>query len=97
MALNKYKTEVLVALIGALATVAAAFIGVQRGKGQGLEEARRRVTLQVNVFNASSSSGIPDAFVRLAGEGISESRQTDSTGRVTFELPPDRADRLARI
>jgi hypothetical protein len=97
MPITKYKSEIVVAFIGALATIISAVVSLDRGKEDGLKEAKRQITLQVNVFNASSSSGIADALVRLSGDGVNESRQTDSTGRVTVELPFVVADHLARL
>jgi hypothetical protein len=97
MPIGKYTSEIVVAIVGAIATVVAGVVSHDKGKDEGITEARRQVTLQVNVFNASSSSGVASAFVRLSGEGIGESRQTDSAGRVTFELSAKLADRLARV
>lgn len=97
MSISKYKSEIVVAIVGAVATIISAVVSLDKGKEDGLKEAKRQVTLQVNVFSASSSSGIANALVRLSGEGINESRQTDSIGNVTVELPSIVADRLARV
>lgn len=97
MPLNQHTAAVVVAVIGAISAVVTGFITHERGKTSGVEEARRQVVLQVNVFSAGNSSGIGGAAVRLTGDGVSESRQTDSTGRVTFELPAATDGRLVRV
>ena len=91
-------TSILVAAIAALGALGAAYIsGTYSGKEQGLDEARRRATLQVSVFDASSSAGVPQAAVRVTGEGITESRETDSTGRVTIQFSLDQSQKLVQV
>ena len=97
MPLNQQTAAVVVAIIGALSAVATGFISHSKGKESGIEQARRQVVLQVNVFNAGNSSGISGAGVRVSGDSISESRQTDSTGRLTLELPASSDGRLVKI
>lgn len=97
MPLNQHTATIVVAVIGAISAVVTGFVSHYSGRATGVEEARRQVVFQVNVFSAGNSSGIASAAVRLTGDGVSESRQTDSTGRVTFELPAATDGRLVRL
>jgi len=97
MPLNQHTSAVVVAVIGAISAVVTGVISHNKGKETGVEQARRQVVLQVNVFNAGNSAGIGGAAVRIDGDGVSESRQTDSTGRLTLELPAVTEGRLIRI
>lgn len=89
----KTSPQIIVAVIGAVATVSAAYFGHLKG----VDDSKKLVTLQVNVFDANSTRGIPDAFVEVEVEGSRNNRKTDSEGRVTFELSKHFAEHLARV
>jgi len=85
--------NIVIAAIGALATIIAALIA----HGLGAREARDKSVVVSNVFDASTSAGIPNAVVEITGEKVLQRKLTDTTGRATFEISGVKDSQLVTI
>lgn len=97
MPIGKHTAAVIVAVVGAISTIAGIFLSHNEGKKDGLIEAKRQVTLAVYTFNASTGKELPNVLVKMTGLGVGESRRTDSNGKITFELPERTAGQWTKI
>lgn len=97
MPIGKYVTTIIVAIVGAISTITVGYLSLDKGKKDGLAEAKRQVTLAVYTFDASSGKELPNVLVKMTGLEVGESRRTDSNGKIIFELPERTAGQWTKL
>jgi len=93
----KKNTAVRVALIGAAATVIAAFIAFLGVWYANHHQPESAIDFAVEVFDSSSSGGLSDAAVSIRAAATALDGRTDSDGRKIFELPAALAGKVAVV